>query len=501
MLNIKKLAILLFFINLSTYSFSNSFDEKINNIFQPAVGVLEKIFFFEPFANFDFNVPIILIWLVVGAVFFTIYMNFVNLKGIKHAIDLIRGKYDKPTGSVGDISHFQALVTALSGTVGLGNIAGVATAMVVGGAGATFWMIVAGFLGMTSKFVECTLGVKYRKINLNGEVSGGPMYYLSEGLKKQGKGKLGKIMSIIFAILCVGGSFGGGNMYQANQSYAQLSNVFTETQGFGFIFGTIIAILVGFVIIGGIKKIANITDKIVPFMVLLYISFALIIIGVNIKFIGDAFMQIFDGAFTATGIKGGIIGVIIQGFRRAAFSNEAGVGSAAIAHSAVKTEEPISEGIVALLEPFIDTVIICTMTALVLVFTGFSANNQGLNGAALTSAAFSSVVPWFKYVLLIAIILFAFSTMISWSYYGLKAWAYLFGESKKMEFIYKSLFLIFIVVGASSSLGAVMDFSDMMILGMAVPNMLGMYMLAKEIKFDLNDYFKRLKSGEIKKYK
>lgn len=498
---IKKIIAFSILISVGNIAYSKSFDERINDIFQPAVEILDKVFFYEPFSSFGLNVPIILIWLVVGAVFFTIYMNFINLKGVKHAIDLIRGKYDKPKGSVGDISHFQALVTALSGTVGLGNIAGVASAMVVGGAGATFWMIVAGFLGMTSKFVECTLGVKYRKININGEVSGGPMYYLSEGLKKRGQEKLGKAMAIIFAILCVGGSFGGGNMYQANQSYAQLSNVFTETQGFGFIFGIIIAILVAFVIIGGIKKIASITDKLVPFMVLLYITFALIIIGVNIQHIGDAFLQIFKGAFSPEGIKGGIIGVIIQGFRRAAFSNEAGVGSAAIAHSAVKTDEPISEGIVSLLEPFIDTIVICTMTALVLVFTGFSADNQGLNGAALTSAAFSSVVPWFKYVLLVAIILFAFSTMISWSYYGLKAWAYLFGESKKTEIIYKSLFLIFIVVGSSSSLGAVMDFSDMMILGMAVPNMLGMYILSKEIKLDLSSYFSRLKSGEIKKYK
>jgi AGCS family alanine or glycine:cation symporter len=443
--------------------------------------------------------PLVVLWLVVGATFFTIYMGFINLKGIKHAYQLIRGDYDKP-GDAGEVSHFQALVTALSGTVGLGNIAGVAVAISIGGAGATFWMILAGFLGMSSKFVECTLGVKYRRLNDLGEVSGGPMYYLSEGLSRKGYAGLGKVLAVVFAVLAIGGSFGGGNMFQANQSFAQLANVFPVFVGNGFWYGLVVAFFVGIVIIGGIKKIASVTDKIVPFMVGLYVITSLIIIFVNFAHIGDAFSEIYYGAFTADGISGGVIGVLVVGFQRAAFSNEAGVGSAAIAHSAVKTDEPVSEGIVSLLEPFVDTIVVCTMTALVLIFSGYAQDTQGLTGSALTSAAFSSVLPWFKYVLLVAIILFAFSTMISWSYYGMKSWTYLFGNTKKMENVYKVLFLVFVVVGSSASLGAVIDFSDMMILGMAFPNILGLYFLSSEVKADLKEYFRKLKSGEIKKF-
>jgi AGCS family alanine or glycine:cation symporter len=365
------------------------------------------VIFYKPFASAGFDMPLVVMWLILGALFFTVYMGFINLRGVKHAVDLIKGKYDKP-GDKGEVSHFQALVTALSGTVGLGNIAGVAVAISIGGPGATFWIIVAGFLGMSSKFVECTLGVKYRKINALGEVSGGPMYYLSEGLSKKGFPKLGKFLAALFAILCVGGSFGGGNMFQANQSFAQLANVFPVFNGFGFVYGIFLALLVGIVIIGGIKKIASVTDKMVPFMVGLYVLTSVYIILMNIQNIGAAFSAIFNGAFTADGISGGVVGVLIVGFKRAAFSNEAGVGSAAIAHSAVKTDHPISEGIVSLLEPFVDTIVVCTMTALVLVFTGFASDTNGMEGSALTSAAFSSVVPWFKYILLITIVLFAF---------------------------------------------------------------------------------------------
>ncbi|MFT6844706.1 MAG: AGCS family alanine or glycine:cation symporter [Flavobacteriales bacterium] len=476
--------------------------ERIDAIFQPIVDVLALVIFFKPFEFIGLDFPLVVIWLVVGATYFTIKMGFINLKGFKHAIELVRGVFDKP-GDEGEVSHFQALVTALSATVGLGNIAGVAVAITLGGPGATFWMILAGLLGMSSKFVECTLGVKYRKINEHGEVSGGPMYYLKDGLAKLGKGRLGRTLAVVFAVLCVGGSFGGGNMFQANQAFAQLSSVkeFEFIQGYGFWFGVIMAIAVGVVIIGGIKSIARVTDKIVPFMVGIYVLFSLIIIGMNIENIGAAFTAIFDGAFSAEGVKGGVVGVLIVGFQRAAFSNEAGVGSASIAHAATKTDEPVSEGIVALLEPFIDTVVVCTMTALVLIFTGYGSGAEGLDGAQLTSAAFSSVFPWFQYVLLLAIVLFAFSTMISWSYYGLKAWTFLFGQSKLQEKIYKILFLCFVVVGASSSLGAVIDFSDMMILGMAFPNILGLYFLSKEVKIDLKSYLRRIKSGEIKRYK
>jgi AGCS family alanine or glycine:cation symporter len=545
--------------------------QRIDALFQPIVDAMAKVIFFKPFAFIGLDLPLVVIWLVVGAMYFTIKMGFINVKGIKHAFQLVRGVFDKP-GDEGEVSHFQALVTALSATVGLGNIAGVAVAVTLGGPGATFWMILAGFLGMSSKFVECTLGVKYRKINDKGEVSGGPMYYLHEGLDKLGKGGLGRVLAIMFAVLCIGGSFGGGNMFQANQAFAQLSGVpeFSFLADYGFVFGLIMAAAVGVVIIGGIKSIARVTDKIVPFMVGMYVIAALIIIGINYDQIGNAFSLIFEGAFNPDAAKGGIIGVLIVGFQRAAFSNEAGVGSASIAHAATKTDEPVSEGIVALLEPFIDTVVVCTMTALVIIFTGyhtpnsevfkdnivqeynidapyfdkehtsvadFAAKNSNyldysnvvllnadkgveifnveegvvldenikpdvkIDGARLTSISFSKVFPWFSYVLLVAILMFAFSTMISWSYYGLKAWTFLFGQSRRQEYIYKGLFLVFTVIGASSSLGAVLDFSDMMILGMAFPNILGLYFLAKEVKFDLKSYLSRIKSGEIKRYK
>jgi AGCS family alanine or glycine:cation symporter len=446
------------------------------------------------------NIPIVVVWLVIGAIFFTVKMKFINLRGFKHAIELVSGKFSNPDDK-GEVSHFQALATALSATVGLGNIAGVAVAISLGGPGATFWMILAGLLGMSSKFVECTLGVKYRQIDKDGNVSGGPMYYLSQGLALQGKKGLGKVLAVIFAILCVGGSFGGGNMFQANQAFAQLSSEFTFMADYGALFGMILAVFVGIVIIGGIKSIAKVTDKIVPIMVGLYVTFAVIIIFSNIGNIGIAFTQIIEGAFIPSAMKGGLIGVLIVGFQRAAFSNEAGVGSASIAHSASKTNEPVSEGIVALLEPFIDTVVVCTMTALVLIFTGFADGSSDLTGAELTSAAFSTVFPWFKYVLMVAIMLFAFSTMISWSYYGLKSWTYLFGNSKASEIAYKVLFLLFIVVGSASSLGAVLDFSDMMILGMAFPNILGLYFLSGEVRADLIKYYNDLKTGVIKAYK
>lgn len=502
---------------------ATSFEEGINAGFKPAVNWFEAFLFWDPLAAIGVydpvlkddageimyhpngdpitqGLPLVVIWLVFGAIFFTIKMKFINIKGFKHAFALVRGNFDNPNDK-GEVSHFQALTTALSGTVGLGNIAGVAVAVSVGGAGATFWMIAAGLLGMSSKFVECTLGVKYRKVDENGHVSGGPMYYLSRGLEKRNMGRLGKVLAAIFAVLCIGGSFGGGNMFQANQAFASLSNSVPQLEGSGFMFGVILAVLVGTVIIGGIKSIAKVTDKIVPFMVGVYVLFALIIIFMNIGEIGTAFSAIFNGAFSPDSLKGGVIGVLIVGFQRAAFSNEAGVGSASIAHSASKTSEPVSEGIVALLEPFIDTVVVCTMTALVLIFTGYASAPGDLTGAELTSKAFTEVFPWFEIVLVVAILLFAFSTMISWSYYGLKSWQYLFGEGKTARISYQLLFLLFVVVGSSVGLGSVLGFSDAMILGMAFPNILGLLLLSSEVKADMIDYFKRIKDGTIKKYK
>ena len=510
---------------------AESVSENINSRFIPIVEFIDRLIMYDIFAAlniydpviYDDNgnaslypngeprtmkVPFVVFWLVIGATFFTIFMKFVNIRAFKHAIQLVSGKFDNPAHS-GEVSHFQALATALSATVGLGNIAGVAIAISIGGPGATFWMILAGFLGMSSKFTECTLGVKYRKIEKDGSVSGGPMFYLSTALKKKNLGVLGKILAALFAVLVIGGSFGGGNMFQANQAFSQLTVIYPDLEGNGWIFGVILAILVGAVIIGGIKSIAKVTEKIVPFMAILYVSVALVIIIMNIGQTGHAFSLIWHGAFMPDALKGGVIGVLIVGFQRAAFSNEAGVGSASIAHSAVKTNEPITEGIVSLLEPFIDTVVICTMTALVLIFTGLHANPDNLEGSQLTSAAFASVFTWFPYLLVIAILLFAFSTMISWSYYGQKGFNYLFGamfekrfgSKKQMRLTYQIIFLGFIVIGSSSQLGAVIDFSDMMILSMAFPNILGLIILAPEVKRDLISYLNRVKSGEIKRYK
>ena len=480
----------------------NFFSIALDNIFKPIVDNIAKVIFFDVSKIIGQNkeVPFIVIWLIFGALFFTFKMNFINLRGFNHAISLVKGDYHDPNNK-GEVSHFQALTTALSGTVGLGNIAGVAIAISLGGPGATFWMIVAGLIGMSSKFVECTLGVKYRKIDENGVVSGGPMYYLKDGLAKKNLPNLGKFLAILFAILCVGGSIGGGNMFQANQAFAAYKTVFPAMSNFGPLFGLFLAILVGVVIIGGIKSIAKVTEKIVPFMAAIYVGAALIIIGYHFTDLHIVFSKIIKGAFSPEAGLGGFIGVLIVGFKRAAFSNEAGVGSASIAHSAAKTKEPVSEGMVALLEPFIDTIVICTITAIVIIITGSYTNVGGLGGSELTSQAFGSVIWWFPYILTIAIFLFAFSTIISWSYYGLKSWTFLFGQSKATELTYKVLLMFFVVVGSSVNLGSVLDFSDMMILAMAFPNIIGLLFLSSEVKEDLKTYFEKVKNGSIKKFK
>jgi AGCS family alanine or glycine:cation symporter len=497
---------------------AESVAEKFNGAFTPLVGSFASILLGDPFAalglydNQMYNnagepmlnpngtaqtksIPFIVVWLVLGALFFTFRMKFINLRGFRHAIQLARGKYDEPDAP-GEVTHFQALATAVSATVGLGNIAGVAVAISIGGAGATFWMIVAGLIGMSSKFVECTLGVKYRDINADGVVSGGPMHYLKKGLAKRNLGGLGKGLAALFAVLAIGASFGGGNMFQANQAYSQMSEQFPVLSGAGPYFGVVLAILVGAVIIGGIKSIARVTEKIVPFMAGIYILASLVIVVINIDQIGYAFSEIITGAFNPPAMRGGVIGVLIMGFRRAAFSNEAGVGSASIAHSAAKTRHPVAEGFVGLLEPFIDTVVVCTLTALVLIFSGYHEVTTAV-GAKLTSEAFGSVISWFPYVLTLAIFLFAFSTMISWSYYGMKGWTYLFGQSRKSELTYKLIYLVFVVVGSSVSLGAVLDFSDMMILAMAFPNIAGMLILSGEVRSDLRIYMERLKNNQL----
>lgn len=442
------------------------------------------------------TIPFIVIWLALGSIFFTLRLKFVNLRGFRHAIDLARGKYDDPSAP-GTITHFQAMATAVSATVGLGNIAGVAVAISLGGAGATFWMFVAGFFGMSLKFAECTLGVKYRFIDEGGRIFGGPMNYLRYGLAKKNMKGLGKFLATLFAIVCVGASIGGGNMLQSNQSFKILSEQIPALQGHGFTFGVVFALLVGAVIIGGIKSIAKVTEKVVPIMAMFYVIACLVVIGIHIEYLGEAFLTIFHGAFSADALKGGFIGVLIIGVQRAAFSNEAGVGSAAIAHSASKVNHPVADGFASLVEPVIDTMLICTMTALVLVFSGMHEASEGMGGVELTAQAFGSVVSWFPMMLAVAVFLFAFSTMVSWSYYGMRSWTFLFGKSKRIEMIYKVLYLVFVVVGASVSLGAVLSFADMMILAMAFPNIIGLYILSPEIYTDMKIYWQKLKENKL----
>lgn len=442
------------------------------------------------------TIPFIVIWLILGSVFFTLRLKFINIRGFRHSLALAKGKYDNPNAP-GSITHFQAMATAVSATVGLGNIAGVAVAISLGGAGATFWMFMAGFFGMSLKFAECSMGVKYRFIDADGRIFGGPMNYLRHGLEKRNLKRLGKFLAALFAVLGVGASFGGGNMLQSNQAFKIVSEQIPLLQGQGFWFGIGFAILVGIVIIGGIKSIANFTEKVVPIMAMLYIIGCLVVIGNNVGNIGGAFMAILDGAFSADALRGGFIGVLIVGLQRAAFSNEAGVGSAAIAHSASKTNTPIADGFASLIEPLVDTMLVCTMTALVLIFTGIHKEGGGMGGVELTSEAFGSVVSWFPIVLALAVFLFAFSTMVSWSYYGMRSWTYLFGRSKKGELVYKLMYLVFVVLGASVSLGAVLSFADMMILAMSFPNIVGLYILSPEIYADMNIYLKKLRNGQL----
>ena len=471
----------------------NSFSEWITNLVFYSVDIAGA------------SLPLIVVWLVVAGAFFTVWLGFMQVRGPKLAINLVRGKYSDPDDA-GEVSHFQALATAVSGTVGLGNIAGVAIAISLGGPGATFWMILAGLLGMATKMAECMMGVKYRREHADGTVSGGPMYYLRDGLAERGMGGLGKVLAVFFSIFMIGGAIGGGNMFQSNQATAQIVAVTGGEGSFladnSWIIGIIFAAAAGAVIIGGIKSIAKVTEKIVPFMAVVYITACIIVLLWNFTAIPEAIGSIFTGAFTPEGVAGGAIGALIVGFQRAAFSNEAGLGSASVAHSAVKTREPATEGFVAMLEPFIDTVIICTMTALTIVITGAYQNPDAseLGGVALTSNAFETVLPWFPNVLAFAVVLFAFSTMISWSYYGMKATGYLFGDNVVAENVFKVIFLIFTVIGSAAALGPVINFSDSMIFLMSIPNLIGLYIMAKVIRSVITSYYDRVQSGEVKEY-
>ena len=534
----KKLQLLLLlFIPTVTYAQEKGLDQQIDEAFKPISDFFSQVIFFTiPLAGMD--VPFVLLLLVGSALFFTIYFKFPNIFHFKTAINVVRGKYDeldhasanpelaidgditdtiKDESEEGEVTHFQALATAVSGTVGNGNIAGVALAIALGGPGATFWMIVCGFLGMSTKFVECTLGVQYRDVGDDGTVYGGPMYYISKGLKERGFGLLGKISAVIFAIFCIGGSFGGGNAAQSNQATVVLKELMgLESTGAGFWIGVIMAIIVGVIIIGGIKRIAQVTEKVVPFMAVLYLLACLYILGANFSLIDDAVSLILKEAFNPTAIGvGGVIGVLLVGFKRAAFSNEAGAGSASIAHSAVKTKYSASEGLVALLEPFIDTVVICTMTALVIIIFNFGGDASGATifqyggdgagavmidgvayeGAGITSKAFAQYIPYSNIFLTVAVVLFAVSTMISWSYYGLQSWKFLFGRGKAADMAYKLLFLLFVIIGASASMNSIWAFSDAMIFAMVFPNMVGLYFLFPVVKKQLKRYTDAIKES------
>jgi AGCS family alanine or glycine:cation symporter len=527
----KNLLSLLFLLSpLFIFSQEKGLDQKIDEAFQPVSDFFSSVIFFQIMGT-----PFVLILLVVSAAFFTIYFGFPNIRHFGTAINVVRGKYDEvdhpvveeaygdstPGGDSietirdeseeGEVSHFQALATAVSGTVGNGNIAGVALAIALGGPGATFWMIICGFLGMSTKFVECTLGVQYRDVGEDGTVYGGPMYYISKGLKEKGFQTLGKFAAALFAIFCIGGSFGGGNAAQSNQATIVIKEMFGwESTAAGAIVGIVLAALVGIIIIGGIKRIASVTEKVVPFMAVMYVLACLYILGANFSLVDDAIALIVKEAFNPTAIGvGGVIGVLLVGFQRAAFSNEAGAGSASIAHSAVKTKYSASEGLVALLEPFIDTVLICTMTALVIIIFNFGGFFQyggdgsgavlidGIpyEGAGITSKAFAQYIPYSDVFLTVAVVLFAVSTMISWSYYGLQSWKFLFGRGKAADLTYKILFLIFVVIGAAASMKSIWAFSDAMIFAMVFPNMVGLYFLFPVVKKQLRRYLDAIKSN------
>ncbi|MEU3949119.1 alanine/glycine:cation symporter family protein [Streptomyces sp. NPDC029526] len=496
---------------MSLDSITQNIDDSVSDFFDPVASAVGDVVFYTV-TVFGAELPLIVAWLAIAGLVFTCWFGLVQARRFKLALDVVRGKYDEPDAP-GEVSHFQALTAAVSGTVGLGNIAGVAVAVSVGGAGATFWMIVCGLLGMASKFVEVTLGVKYRDVHADGTVSGGPMHYLPKGLAERfgrGGAKLGKVLAVLAAILILFFGLFGGNLFQTNQSYAQIASTFGGEDGFmasssgAILFGVLVAVLVGLVLLGGIRSIASVTSRLVPAMGIMYVLACLTVILVNVTSVPHAIGEVFSGAFNPQGVAGGILGALIVGFQRAAFSNEAGIGSAPIAHSAVKTKHPASEGLVALLEPFIDTVIVCTMTALTIVIAdpaswGEAREGAGIGGVTITSDAFATVMPWFPHLLTVAVLLFAFSTILTWGYYGLKAWTYLFGRSRTSETIFKSVWSVFVVAGALLSLDSLISLADSALFLLAVVNIVGLYLLAPVVKRELNsflEFVRRRKSGE-----
>ncbi|MFG2334312.1 alanine/glycine:cation symporter family protein [Streptomyces sp. NPDC048604] len=494
---------------MSLDSFTQSVDKAVSGFFEPIAKWLgEVVFYSVPVGGTE--LPLIVAWLVVAGLVFTGWFGFVQLRKFKLALNVVRGKYDEK-GSAGEVNHFQALTAAVSGTVGLGNIAGVAVAVSIGGPGATFWMILCGLLGMATKFVEVTLGVKYREVHADGSVSGGPMHYLPKGLAerfgKNGK-TLGKVLAVLASFFVLFFGLFGGNLFQVNQSYAQLVSVTGGEDGLmggsagALFFGILIAALVGIVLLGGIRSIASVTSKLVPAMAGIYIVACLVVIAVNVDAVPSAISTIIEGAFNPQGVAGGVLGALIIGFKRAAFSNEAGLGSAPIAHSAVKTKHPASEGLVALLEPFIDTVIICTMTALTIVIANPASyvevreGGESIGGVTITSDAFGTVLPWFPYILTLAVMLFAISTVLTWGYYCMKAWTHLFGRSKASEVTFKVFYTLFAVAGSLLTLQTLIDMADAVLFMLAVINIIGLYLLAPVVKRELNSFLAFVKKRD-----
>ncbi len=474
-------------------------DETIDRFMAPlSDGVASVIFYTVPVLGQD--IKLILVWLVAASLFFTVYLGFINIRCFSHAINILRGKYDKP-GEDGNINRFQALTTSLSGTVGLGNIAGVAVAISLGGPGAAFWMVLMGLFGMSTKMVEVMLGVKYRRqITLpDGKIriSGGPMYYLRDAFNNRNIPYVGNFMALFFAAACVLGTFGAASLFQTNQAYQQLLNVTGGEASYfadkGWLFGLFMVLVVGLVIIGGIKSIARVASRIVPLMGGLYLLAGLLVIAMNAAALPGALATIFHGAFSFQAGGGAFMGALLMGVQRASFSNEAGLGSAAIAHASVKTDEPVSQGLVGMLGPFIDTVIICMVTALVIVITHSYNGDGAIEGVELTSRAFAQSISWFPYVLALTVFLFAYSTIISWSYYGEKGFTFLFGQSLASEIVFKALFCVFIVIGASAELSSVIQFTDSMVFAMAIPNIIALYLLAPEVKADVRRYLEKVK--------
>lgn len=502
---------------MASESWTDKVDEAVNDVFDPVSTFVGDIVFYDvPLFGADF--PLIVGWLVVAGTIFSVYFGLAQFRYLRTALKVVRGKYDQEDAP-GEISHFQALTSAVSGTVGLGNIAGVAIAVSIGGPGATFWMILCGLLGMASKFVECTLGVKYREVHADGTVSGGPMYYLRKGLAERGLPNLGKVLAFGACFMILFFTFFGGNLFQVNQSLEQVTQVtgkedsFFSGSGGALLYGVVIAGLVALVLLGGIRSIGAVTSRLVPAMAIIYVIACLLVISFNLGNVPDAIETIFVEAFNPEGVTGGLIGALIVGFQRAAFSNEAGVGSAPTAHAAVKTKHPATEGLVAMIEPFLDTVVICTMTALTIVIAGgpmyeglreAAASGEAVDGStsagiSVTSDAFETALPWFPWLLTIAVVLFAFSTLITWSYYGLKSWTYLFGASRTSELIYNIFFCIIVIMGALLSLGTLVSLSDSTLFMAALFNITGLYFLMPVVKRELRkvlEYIRRRDAGE-----